>query len=259
MKEKRKYQYNFSKILHKQMYDSVGREKKANTMIAVLKDYLRVDLKSLSLLDVGCSTGFISAYLADYFGQVFGIDIDEQAIDFARNNFKQDNLEFNKSDSQQIKFSENTFEVVICAHVYEHVPNAQKLMAEIYRVLKTGGICYFAAGNRFRIMEPHYNIPFLSAIPRPLAHAYIRMAGRSKFYYEKHLSFWGLKKLIRNFDLIDYTRLIIEKPDRFGVSYMIRPNSNKAKLAKFIIKYAYWLFPTYIWLLRKPAAKNTSL
>lgn len=238
------------------MYNRQSRERKAKTILAVFRDYFKMDLKSFSLLDVGCSAGFISNYLADHFGQVIGIDIDGPAIDFAKNNFKKDNLRFAKADCQKIEFAEHTFEAVLCTHIYEHVPDAQLLMAEIYRVLKKKGVCYFAAGNRFRFMEPHHNLPFLSAVPRPLAHAYIRITGRSKFYSEKHLSFWGLRKLIRPFDLIDYTRPIIEKPASFGIDYMIQPNSNKAKLAKFISKYAYWLCPTYIWLLRRPATKK---
>lgn len=258
MAQTRGYQFDFSKILPAAMYDCEAREKKAKTMLAVFKDYFKTDLKSFSLLDFGCSTGFISHHLACYFGQVLGIDIDGPAIDFARKNFNKPNLEFVKIDSQKIDFPENTFDVTICAHIYEHVPDAEMLMSEIYRVLKSEGVCYFAAGNRFRIMEPHYHLPFLSAIPRPLAHAYLRLAGRGKFYYEKHLSFWGLKKLTSCFEYIDYTRPIIAHPAIFGADYMIRPDSNTAKLAKFISKYAYWLCPTYIWLLRKPAVQNDS-
>ena len=258
MKKNRKYQYNFSKMLHQQMYDYEGREKKAKTMLAVLSHYYSTGLNHLSALDVGSSTGIITNYLASYFQNIIGMDIDGPAVEFAKKQFKQQNLEFRIGSSLNMDFTDRTFDVVICAHIYEHVPDAKLLMDEIFRVLKVNGVCYFAAGNRYRIMEPHYNLPFLSAVPRPLAHPYVRLAGRSKYYYEKHLSYWGLKKLVRQFDLIDYTRHIIKQPVNFGAEYMIRPNSNKAKLAKFISKRVYWLCPTYIWLLRKPAAKKTA-
>ena len=256
MTQTRGYQFDFAKILPAAMYDREAREKKAKTMLSVFRDYFKSDLKSFSLLDIGCSTGFISNHLACYFGGVLGIDIDGPAIEFARKNFNKQNLEFVKIDSQQINLPENTFDVAICAHIYEHVPDAEMLMAEIYRVLKADGVCYFAAGNRLRVMEPHYHLPFLSVIPRPLAHAYLRLTRRGEYYYEKHLSYWALKKLTHHFERIDYTRPIIEQSDCFGAEYMLRPNSNRAKLAKFISKYAYWLCPTYIWMLRKPAVKN---
>jgi len=150
-----------------------------------------------------------------------------------------------------LKFQDNSFDVVICVQIYEHMPNANQLMLEIYRVLKPGGICYFAAGNRLNIKEPHYNLPFLSVIPRPLGHIYLRLVGKGKFYYEKHFSYWGLKKLVHRFEVYDYTKKIIENADFFQASYMLPAGSIKAKIAKFIVNHIYWLCPGYIWLLKK--------
>jgi SAM-dependent methyltransferase len=42
-------------------------------------------------------------------------------------------------DVQDIKFPDNSFDVVICCHVIEHVDDDDKAMREIYRVLKPGG------------------------------------------------------------------------------------------------------------------------
>ncbi len=252
MSDRRGYQLDFSSMLHEAMYNKEAREQKANTIVAVTSDYLKSDLKLLSLLDVGCSTGFIANYLADYFGQVSAIDIDGPAIEFAQANFKKENLKFLKSDSMSMKLASCKFNIVTCAHVYEHVPDAQKLMAEIFRVLKPGGICYFAAANRFNVMEAHYNLPLLSVIPRPAAHLYLRLAGKGRYYYEKHLSYWGLKKLVSRFKLIDYTKKIIEDPKLFHVEYMLKPDTQKTKLAKAVANNVYWLFPTYIWILKRP-------
>ena len=118
------------------MYDVKGRERKAKTMISVLRDFFKPDLKSLSVLDIGSSTGIIANYCSNYFGKVIGIDIDEAAIKFANDTHKKDNLEFIKSDSMAMEFQEREFDVAICAQVYEHVPDANKLIQEIYRVLK---------------------------------------------------------------------------------------------------------------------------
>lgn len=252
MKKNRGYQYNFSEMHHRQMYDVKGRERKAKTMIAVLRDFFKSDLKSLSVLDIGSSTGIIANFCSNYFGKVIGIDIDEAAIKYANRTHKKDNLEFIKSDSMAMEFQESEFDVAICAHVYEHVPDAKKLMREIYRVLKPAGVCYFAAGNRLNVHEHHYNLPFLSVIPRSLAHVYIKASGKGTFYYEKHLTYWGLKKLVCNFELIDYMKKVIENPKFFHTDYMIKHNTKRAGLAKLIVNYAYCcLCPSYIWLLRK--------
>ncbi len=44
-----------------------------------------------------------------------------------------------KMDVHEIPFDDNTFDVVFCNHVMEHVDNDIKAMSEIYRVLKPGG------------------------------------------------------------------------------------------------------------------------
>ena len=44
-----------------------------------------------------------------------------------------------KMDIHVMPFSENTFDVVLCNHVLEHVRDDIKAMSEIYRVLKPGG------------------------------------------------------------------------------------------------------------------------
>tara|TARA_B100000900_G_scaffold373644_1_gene354335 strand:- start:3324 stop:4091 length:768 start_codon:yes stop_codon:yes gene_type:complete len=44
-----------------------------------------------------------------------------------------------KMDVHDIPFEENTFDVVICNHVLEHVDDADKVMKEFYRVMKSGG------------------------------------------------------------------------------------------------------------------------
>ena len=249
----RRYQHNFSRMVDGAMYNHQARERKANTMLAILQDYLgTTPLRSLRLLDVGSSTGIIANYLADYFLEVTGIDIDEEAIDFAAETFQKHNLKFNVDDLMGLNFPDKTFDVVICAQIYEHVPDAQTMIKEICRVLKPGGICYFAAGNRITLMEPHYRLPFLSLLPASLAHLYMRLAGKGSHYHEKHYCLPGLKKLVNGFTVHDYTKKIIARPEKFSSDYMLKPGSLKQGIAKFISNYLYWFCPTYIWILQKP-------
>ena len=248
---KRGYQYNFSSRPAGR-YDVCGRERKAQTMVAVLKDYLKRPLSALSLLNVGGSAGVIDNYLADHFRSIVSVDIDAPAIRKAQRQFKRPNLEFKIGDALNLAYASHTFDIVICSQVYEHVPSPEKMMDEIFRVLVPGGVCYFAASNRLMWMEPHYHLPLLSVIPRPLAHLYIRRAQKADFYHELHFSYWGLKKLVKRFTLHDYTRKMICDPGKYAVAYMLPPASRKAKIALFVAQHLIWLCPGYIWLLEKP-------
>src|SRR5262249_15343216 len=44
-----------------------------------------------------------------------------------------------KMDITDIRLPENSFDVILCSHVLEHVPEDRKAIAELYRVLKPGG------------------------------------------------------------------------------------------------------------------------
>lgn len=234
------------------MFNIAERQRKAKTMIAVLQDHLPTELSKLSALNVGGSTGIIDDYLSDHFAQVVGIDIDEKAIAHARDNYQKKNLQFEVGDAMNIDYGPATFDVVVCSQVYEHVPDARVMMSEICRVLKPGGVCYFAAGNRIMWNEPHYNLPLLSVLPRSLANLYLKATKKGSSYYEKHLTYWGLKRLTVDFEITDYTGKIIFSPQQFAADYMIKPGTLKAGLASFIARYFIWLAPGYIWILQKP-------
>ena len=153
----RDYQYNFSNTSAGK-YKPLSRERKAKTMVSVLEDFIQKPLNELRLLNVGGSAGMIDNFLADHFHSVTSIDIDEQAINKAKCNFKKDNLKFMTGDALNLQFDDNSFDTVICSNVYEHVQSPTKMIDEIFRVLTPGGTCYFAALNKLVWNEPHYNL-----------------------------------------------------------------------------------------------------
>ena len=48
-----------------------------------------------------------------------------------------------KADICNLPFDDNSFDVIFCNHVLEHIPNDTKAMQELYRVLKKGGMGIF--------------------------------------------------------------------------------------------------------------------
>jgi len=44
-----------------------------------------------------------------------------------------------KADICNLPFKDNSFDVILCNHVLEHIPDHKKAMSELYRVLKKGG------------------------------------------------------------------------------------------------------------------------
>ena len=48
-----------------------------------------------------------------------------------------------KADICNLPFSDNAFDIILCNHVLEHIPDDKKAMSELYRILKVGGMGVF--------------------------------------------------------------------------------------------------------------------
>ncbi|MBN1372221.1 MAG: class I SAM-dependent methyltransferase [Anaerolineaceae bacterium] len=63
------------------------------------------------------------------------------------------NFEFQAIDAQEIPISDERFDVVIASHMLYHVPNMEKALSEIRRVLKPGGRLYASTAGRNNLKE----------------------------------------------------------------------------------------------------------
>ena len=81
---------------------------------------------------------------------------------------------------EYLPFANASFDLVIAWDVVEHVQDPARLLAELARVLRPGGRVLLTVINRFAFRDPHYHLPLLNWLPRPLAEAIIEQRGRSK-------------------------------------------------------------------------------
>jgi len=246
-----KYQEGYS-LINPNVLNKDGRTLKARKIQSVINDYLKNKTFSGLILDLGCSGGIILSNIQISNLQKIGVDIDIRALKNARFNQDINNIDFICADGMNLSFRENTIAISICNHVYEHLPDSTRLFQEIFRTLKFGGVCYCAAGNALSIMEGHYNLPFLSWLPKRTAHYYLQIAGKGKYNYEKHLPWWSFKKQIYMFKLYDYTVQIIKNPEYFVGNDMIKPGTVLTHIPKWFLKIIFPLIPTWILMLEKP-------
>jgi len=247
----RDYQTGFYNLSHK-VRDRESRLKKADKIAYLLTQRTSFPLSGTTCLDVGCSSGIMTAALAPLFGKTFGIDYDEIAL---KNTgaVTANGLLFLRGDAMRLSFADCSADVIVCAQVYEHVPDDTKLAAEMYRVLKPGGVVFFSGPNRLFPIELHYNLPFIHWLPSRLADACLRLLGRGDRYYERSRTLWGLRRLFAQFAVYDVT---IDVLLRYSQTAEIASLTWwMGRVPGFILKLLLPVFPNYNWLLYKPATR----
>ncbi len=88
------------------------------------------------VLDVGCGTGDNLRYLLREEVSYFGIEYAENTARVARR-ILGERAEIRTGSATSIPFDAQTFDLVLCIEVLEHIPDDEGVCAEIARVLKT--------------------------------------------------------------------------------------------------------------------------
>lgn len=234
---------------HESRYAS--RESKAKKITAILQDFLGSDLSIFTCLDVGCSSGGITNNIAEYFYTVVGIDIDLEAVINARLISIKSSTQFTRASGGLIPFKACSFDVVICAQVYEHTTEQHELAKEIWRVLRPGGVCFFSGPNRLAVLEEHYWLPFLSWLPHPLANLYMKLFKRGNEYDVHPLNYWQIRRLWKEFIIHDYSIRLILQPDHFALNDRLGNINWVRKIPISILRILIPFFPNYNWILKK--------
>jgi ubiquinone/menaquinone biosynthesis C-methylase UbiE len=252
----KQFQTNYSDLQRENRACIASRRQKGLKTISIIRDYAKTDLSSKRVLEIGCFLGDISLDLAVHFGEYHAIDIDQSALRKIPGKKGDSAARFYAMSADALSFKDGSIDIVICSHIYEHVPDPQKMMDAIFRVLKPGGFCYFAAANRIQIIDSEYGLPFATLLPKMIANWYVRWLRNIPEYYETFYFYPSLAKLSRRFTRFDYTIKVIEHPDRFEALDMIKPGALLQKVCLILIKFFYWISPAYIWILQKPASEK---
>ncbi len=110
-----------------------------------------VDLRGNQLLDVGCGGGLLAESLAKGGAHVTGIDLSQDLVELARQHAKAQGVQvdYRLSSVEQVAEQQpESFDVVTCMEVLEHIPEPGKAVAACARALRPGGHAFFATLNR---------------------------------------------------------------------------------------------------------------
>ena len=107
--------------------------------------------RPLKILDVACATGMSFRFLADY-GSIRGIDISEETIRLCG----QRGIDrIVRADAMSLPFIEGSYDVVLALDAFEHFEDDVSAMAEVFRVLRPGGLLVVTVPAFMALWSPH--------------------------------------------------------------------------------------------------------
>lgn len=125
------------------------------------------------VLEVGCSFGQMTFLLAQHFGQVTAVDLSPDAVALTRRRAERygvSNVSVEASDAEQLPFEDASFDGAFSWSVLRYVPDPEKALSEMFRVLRPGG--------RLAVDFPNKYCPWfgpVKAILRIKAHVHDRL------------------------------------------------------------------------------------
>lgn len=101
-----------------------------------------------NVLDIACGEGYGANLLAGKATKVTGVDKDDAVIKEAAGKYKKENLSFITGQAEAIPLAENSYDIVTSFETIEHVADQSKMLGEIKRVLKPGGLLIISTPNK---------------------------------------------------------------------------------------------------------------
>jgi SAM-dependent methyltransferase len=242
--------------------DLPSRAKKALKIERLLDLYARYAKRgsTIEILDVGTGSGGVAHYFATH----LDLKCKVEAVDTKDNRLLRDSFSFRQVTDTRLPFPDESFDVVISNHVIEHVgksPEQKQHLMELKRVLRHDGRIYLAAPNRWMLVEPHYQLAFLSWLPSTWRTPYLRWRGKGSYYDCEPLTLSELENLVKDVGLeacnvtVAATRLFfeVEKPRSFAGAVL-------SKCPDALLRPLCPVIPTLILILsradRNPASAN---
>ncbi len=117
------------------------------------------------VLDIASGSGYGTKILASKAKYVYGVDVNQKAINYAKKMYNAKNIEYLVGDGEKIPLENDSVDLVTTFETIEHIKDYRKFLDEVSRVLKDEGMAIvstpndleFAEGNHFHLHEFTYN------------------------------------------------------------------------------------------------------
>ena len=203
-----------------------------------LMDKMLAGRNNLAMLEVGCGAGGMLGGLARY-GEVHGLDVAHEYVEYCQQRGFKKVL---TASGYELPFPHDTFDVVALFDTIEHLPDDERAMSEVQRVLRPGGMVIlsvpayqflFSQNDRIAHHYRRYTAGGLKRIMRSAGLQVVRTSYFNMFLFPVILSVVMVQKLREKLGLLP--------PDRHNMSKV--PIEPANKLLTWVMSSERWLIP----------------
>jgi ubiquinone/menaquinone biosynthesis C-methylase UbiE len=109
------------------------------------------------VLDIASGEGYGSAMLAGSARSVIGVDISPAAVEHARGRYRLPNLEFSCGSCSAIPLADASVDLVVSFETLEHHAEHAKMLTEVRRVLRPGGLLVISTPDKLEYTDKPVN------------------------------------------------------------------------------------------------------
>lgn len=158
--------------------------------------------KPETILDIGCGDGKGILLIANHFNadhsKIYGVDISDASLEACRNKFNVTKMDLEEDD---LPFRNDSFDLVNCNQVLEHLKNYKKVINEAIRVTRKGGHILIGIPNLSHLVNRILLLfgiqPLCTALDGPHLHGFT------------HRSFIKLLKSLDQVAMVDCTGTVM--------------------------------------------------
>jgi 2-polyprenyl-3-methyl-5-hydroxy-6-metoxy-1,4-benzoquinol methylase len=212
-------------------------------------------IPSSTAVEYGPGSGIYLPVLGQHCTKVTAADIEHAYLSGIEKLVgKLQGLQLVVDDIQDSRFAENSFGLVLCSEVIEHVADPERALKTLYRILQPGGIAIVSTPQRFSLMELSCKLAFLPGVIQLVRRIY-----REPVLETGHISlrtFGALSTAIRDsgLQILEHQKfgLYIPLLAEFGGDWGGRAiEALERRLSRTVINRLYW---TQAYVLLKPRA-----
>ena len=97
--------------------------------------------------DAACGIGYGAKYLSQQCSKVCAVDLSSHSLSLAKRYYNDDKIDWFREDVTSLPFADNSIDCFISMETFEHIVEPGKLLAEMKRVLKEGGLGFISTPN----------------------------------------------------------------------------------------------------------------